>query len=535
MNTPHAFFAALAAAVLISGCGGAADDSTAPPAAASQEAQRETAAAVDPVAEARETAAMNQLLVGFNVRSNGWTKGPTLDAIINIYQRTRDPKYRTLIDDSLRYGRGWRSGDANKLYYDDMGWYANAWLRAYDVTGDKAFLIEAQAIFSDMTKAWDNTCGGGIWWTDERNYKNAITNELFLLAASRLARRAPNGTGPGSYRDWALRESDWFVNRSGLINAQSLINDGLNSNCGNNGQATWSYNQGVILGGMAEMFRLTGDRGYLATGERVAESAMTRMVHPNGTFRDVCDSWGGGCTGDAVIFKGMFTQGLARLYNADRANKPQYFDFLKVSADGLWNNSRNAQNGLGVNWGGPVGTPTQSSQASGLLLLGSISLLNAFPKGEEQWEVVVPPKPQVTNLRVSDTTNAAAWSVQQNLQAGNLAYGDRSYTFSSVPAVVAGGAWVRTANSSKAYVGNPLATFSVSAAADVYLALDNRAARPTWVDASWADTGSDLTQAESTTVSRGFSLYRKRVAAGATLTLGPSGGGATSMYTVIVK
>ncbi|MBC7991880.1 MAG: glycoside hydrolase family 76 protein [Rhizobacter sp.] len=536
MNTPLAMLAALAAAALIAGCGGATNDANPAASPAAPDTGREVAAAIDPVAEARETAAMTKLLAGFNVRANGWTKGPTLDAIINIYQRTRDPKYRTLIDDSLRYGRGWRSGDSNKLYYDDMGWYANAWLRAYDVTGDRAFLVEAQAIFSDMTLAWDSTCGGGLWWTDERNYKNAITNELFLLAASRLARRAPNGTGPGSYRDWALKEVDWFINRSGMINAQGLINDGLNSSCQNNGQATWSYNQGVILGGLAEMFRLTGDRGYLASAELIAESAMSRMVHPNGTYRDVCDAWGGGCTGDALIFKGMFAQGLARLYNADRGNKPQYLAFLKTSADGLWANSRDAQNGLGVNWGGPVGTPTQSSQASGLLLLGGISLLNAFPRGEEQWEVIVPPKPQVSNLRLSDAANAAAWSVQQNLQASNLAYGDRSYTFSSVPALVAGGSWIRSANASKGYTGSPLVSFTVTAApADVYIALDNRRARPSWVDSSWTDTGADLTQAESASVSRGFSLYRKRFNAGATVSLGAWNNTGTSMYTVIVQ
>ena len=533
MKTLRATLACLAGSLLIIACGGA-NESTAPTTSAPEAtapSTRETTAAADPVAEARELAAMNKLLAGFNVRSNGWTKGPTLDAIINIYQRTRDPKYRTLIDDSLRYGRGWRSGDSNKIYFDDMGWYANAWIRAYDVTGDSAFLDEAKAIFRDMTTAWDNTCGGGLWWTDERNYKNAITNELFLLAASRLARRSPNGTGPGSYRDWAQREVDWFVNRSGMINAQGLINDGLNTQCQNNGQATWSYNQGVILGGLAEMYRLTNDRGHLATAEGIAESAMSRMVHPNGTFRDVCDTWGSGCTGDALIFKGMFTQGLARLYNADRGNKPQYFDFLKRSADGLWANSRDAQNGLGVNWAGPVGTPTQSSQASGLLLLGSISLLNAFPRGEEQWELAAP---RITNLRVSDTANASAWSVQQNLQAGNLVYGDRTYTFSSVPGVVAGGAWVRTANSSKSYTGSPLASFSVSVAADVYVALDNRAPRPAWVDSSWADTGVDLLQAESATVTRAASIYRKRFAAGATVNLGPWNNGA-SMYTVIVK
>jgi hypothetical protein len=29
----------------------------------------------------------------------------------------------------------------------------------------------------------------------------------------------------------------------GMLNAQSLINDGLSSNCTNNGETTWTYNQ----------------------------------------------------------------------------------------------------------------------------------------------------------------------------------------------------------------------------------------------------------------------------------------------------
>jgi predicted alpha-1,6-mannanase (GH76 family) len=492
------------------------------------------AVAAPGVAETREQAAMDKLLKGFSVTSNGWTKGPTMDAIINIYERTRDPKYRALIDESFtnafRNGKGWRSGDSNKLYYDDMGWYANAWLRAYDVTGDVKFLNEAKAIFSDMSKAWDNTCGGGIWWTDERNYKNAITNELFLLAGARLARRTPVGTMEGAftYKDWALKEADWFVNKSGMINSQHLINDGLTPGCKNNLQATWSYNQGVILGGLTEMWRLTGDRGYLASAEQLAEAAMTRMVYATGVFRDVCDTWGSGCTGDAEIFKGMFAQGLARLYNADRANKPQYLDFLQLSADSIWNNSRDAQNGLGLKWAGPVGTPNQASQASGLLLLGGIALLNAG--GETSGPSL---KATVSQLLVSDTANAAAWSLQKNLQKGNLFYGDRTYTFATVPVELVGADWIRTANSSKTYNRSPVVTFTLSAPADVYVAFDNRAARPAWADATWTDTGFDLTQTENANTTRASSVFKKRFNAGP-VSLGVWNNSA-SMYTVIIK
>ncbi|HET7792933.1 MAG TPA: PQQ-dependent sugar dehydrogenase [Rhizobacter sp.] len=145
-----------------------------------------------------------------------------------------------------------------------------------------------------------------------------------------------------------------------------------------------------------------------------------------------------------------------------------------------------------------------------------------------------PPAVTISNLAVSDGANSADWSVQSNLQAGNTAYGDRTYTWSAVPAAVAGGRWIRTANDSKSYTGTPLVSFAISAAADVYVALDNRSALPSWVDSSWTDSGVDLTQAESGTVSRGFSLWRKRFNAG-TVTLGPWNNAGTSMYTVIVK
>ncbi|MEO5733102.1 MAG: NPCBM/NEW2 domain-containing protein, partial [Rubrivivax sp.] len=145
-----------------------------------------------------------------------------------------------------------------------------------------------------------------------------------------------------------------------------------------------------------------------------------------------------------------------------------------------------------------------------------------------------PPAVTVSNLQVSDGANSGNWSIQSNLQAGNTAYGDRVYTWSAVPSSVAGGRWIRTANSSKAYAGSPLATFGISAAADVYVAFDNRSPLPSWVDSSWTDTGADMTMAESATVSRGFSLFKKRFNAG-TVSLGPWNDNGTSLYTVIVK
>jgi hypothetical protein len=86
-----------------------------------------------------------------------------------------------------------------------------------------------------QAKGWGTSCGnGGMWWDTIHNYINAIPNELFLSVAAHLANRASNRA---YYIDWAKREWEWFQG-SGMINAQGTINDGLTTDCKNNGQTT---------------------------------------------------------------------------------------------------------------------------------------------------------------------------------------------------------------------------------------------------------------------------------------------------------
>ena len=90
-------------------------------------------------------------------------------------------------------------------YYDDEGWWALAWIDVYDVTGQPQYLAQAQAIFKDLAGAWDGTCGGGIWWSSDRKYKNAIANELFLSVAGELAARTADPGQKATYLNWAQR------------------------------------------------------------------------------------------------------------------------------------------------------------------------------------------------------------------------------------------------------------------------------------------------------------------------------------------
>ena len=61
-----------------------------------------------------------------------------------------------------------------------------------------------------------------------------------------------------------------------MINDDLLVNDGLNaSTCGNNRDTTWTYNQGVLLGGLVALARATGDDTYLERARELADASTS--------------------------------------------------------------------------------------------------------------------------------------------------------------------------------------------------------------------------------------------------------------------
>lgn len=84
-------------------------------------------------------------------------------------------------------------------YFDDALWWGLAWLRAFEVYGNVDYLDRSIGILDTVYRlAWESTfCGGGVWWSADRNYKNAITNELFAALSSKLALTTGNQTIQG--------------------------------------------------------------------------------------------------------------------------------------------------------------------------------------------------------------------------------------------------------------------------------------------------------------------------------------------------
>jgi hypothetical protein len=154
-----------------------------------------------------------------------------------------------------------------------------------------------------------------------------------------------------------------------MINSQNLVNDGLTTNCENNGETTWTYNQGVILGGLTDLYKVTGNISYLNKATLVANAAITTLVNSSGILVEPCES--GGCGGDGPQFKGVFLRNLAYLY--DVTHNYSYYAFLTKNAESVWANDRNNFYQLGLKWAGPWDSADAARQSSAMFPITALA------------------------------------------------------------------------------------------------------------------------------------------------------------------
>ena len=299
--------------------------------------------------------------------TRSWQSANALDATIDYMRASGSPDFLADLNETFRAHHG-RDNFLNG-YYDDEGWWALTWINAYDLTGNGAYLSQARDIFADMAGGWDGTCGGGIWWSKARHYKNAIANELFLQVAVALHERTPGDTGYGS---WAQREWAWFQG-SGMLTGSHLVIDGLAACQPDLSSPTWTYNQGVLIGGLVALARMTGREAPLAAAERIADAVMdSQALSPHGILRDPCEP--SSCDEDQPLFKGIFAKNLKLLADQagrlGRAGGVSYAGYLRRNAVAVWSSDRRGDE-FGLSWSGPFDAASTARQTSALDVLNT--------------------------------------------------------------------------------------------------------------------------------------------------------------------
>jgi Glycosyl hydrolase family 76 len=319
----------------------------------------------------RRTAAATALMMRFDrgtgrFDGNGWWTGANaLTAIIDNIRRTGMHSYQYAIAATYDKNVGAYLGQFRNEYLDDTGWWGLAWVAAYDVTGDSRYLNTARADADHMYSYWDGTCGGGVWWKTDRKNKNAIENSLYIQLNAMLSQRI---SGDTVYRGRAQQAWTWFQS-TGMINGSGLVNDGVDlGTCRNNGDVTWTYNQGVLINALVQLNRLTGDANALSTARRIGDAMTTSgYLSPGGILREPNEP--DTCGGDGASFKGAAIRGLGVL---NAAAGGAYDTYLTRNADSAYGRDRDSLDLYGSHWAGPFAGTDHSCQHSALDLLDAV-------------------------------------------------------------------------------------------------------------------------------------------------------------------
>ena len=243
------------------------------------------------------------------------TKSTTYDAmLLAMHELHADSVKRwPLVAETLKQRNQWKPEDEEKLkqrlakgshftqfrneYLDDSGWWGIAWLKMAQRTGDKRYLDTARAIHAHMAANWNPAAGGGVIWCTEpgKQKPNAITNNLFLILSSRLAKQ----TGEAAYGEWAGKTIAWLHDKklfdgTGVVDAPGHRGD------------WWSYNQGTYLGGLIAYAELTNSAALRNEAATVAESILTKagFVDANGVIIEKLGTSGW----DGALFKGILAR-----------------------------------------------------------------------------------------------------------------------------------------------------------------------------------------------------------------------------------
>ena len=231
------------------------------------------------------------------------------------------------------------TGAGGDKFVDDNGLTGMVYLEAYEVTtgADKAaYLAKARACADWLINSglWDNTYGGGFWWSTAKSDKPTQSNGLTVQLFSKLF----SITGETVYREWAGRVNTWL--NSTMYDAVTGLYiwkiDG--SGTGTKHFEKFTYDNAIMLEAAILYGKAINDAAYLAKAQAIG-NAMN-IVLWNAAWKGYVFNTDPTQTRVNPAWCGWGTQGMIRLYEQDKDEK--WLTYARNNIDALNKATRNA-------------------------------------------------------------------------------------------------------------------------------------------------------------------------------------------------
>ncbi len=221
------------------------------------------------------------------------------------------------------------TGDVSgiNLVYDDLMWIVRDFLHAYQNTGDRKYVTEAEYLTMNCLDGWDSTKGGigGITWGPGYGSKHSCSNAPIISALSQLAEIYKDSDATVTaeetvfteqtfgqdkvqwnnmvgmkkydyYLYWAKQVYEFTYNylrnddntfADALWMTETILKDQaapggsykhFNDKPNNIDRYKFTYNTGAMVSGAAWLYKLTGDEEYLMQARKMAEGAYRYFV-----------------------------------------------------------------------------------------------------------------------------------------------------------------------------------------------------------------------------------------------------------------
>ncbi|KAL8717244.1 MAG: hypothetical protein Q9225_005497 [Loekoesia sp. 1 TL-2023] len=295
-------------------------------------------------------------------------------------------KFINLHSDLHYVPSGHLDGSAKTSTRNATGWYAQQFT--------PQFAHRARLFYDLAAKGWDTSlCGGGMVWNPHLTpYKNAITNQLFITASISMYLHFPGDDNPSpfsfknpvrpstglppakahdpQYLENAVEAYQW-LRTSGMTNRKGLYVDGFHiqgwkggkngstgtGKCDVRNEQVYTYNQGVVLSGLRQLWEATGSKSYLDDGHQLIQNVIAATgwytrgtgwpwlwsgLGRNGVMEEACDSLGT-CSQNGHTFKGIFFHHLTLFCSLLPSTGFSEGDFKTFAADdrlSAWHNEK---------------------------------------------------------------------------------------------------------------------------------------------------------------------------------------------------